>query len=48
MAAKAKIETITVTAATALYEGGVSYAKGETLQVTPERAEALGDAITIP
>jgi hypothetical protein len=46
MAAKAKPNTITVTAAVSLYEGGNTYKPGETLEVTPERAAALGDAVT--
>ena len=45
MAAKAK-PTITVTAAVNLYENGSSYKPGDTLEVTPERAAALGDAVT--
>jgi len=45
MAAKTK-PTITVTAAVNLYEAGNTYKPGETLEVTPERAAALGDAVT--
>lgn len=44
MASKPK--TITVKAACHLCEEGTHYAPGAELQVTPERAAALGDAVT--
>ena len=37
---------ITVKATTALYEAGVSYQAGETLEVTTDRAAALGESVT--
>lgn len=46
MASKPKSEKITVTAATSLFEDGATYQKGETFETTPERARALGDAVT--
>lgn len=46
MAAKTKTETITVTALVDLYEAGSRYAKGDTFETTPARAEALGDAVS--
>jgi hypothetical protein len=46
MAAKPKAETVTVTAACNLFEGGVHYAPGQSFDTTPDRAAALGDAVT--
>lgn len=46
MASKPKSEKITVTAATSLFEDGATYQKGEAFETTPERARALGDAVT--
>lgn len=43
----AKIKTITVTATAPLYEAGTQYKKGDTFETTPERAEALGELVTL-
>lgn len=45
---KATPETITVTAACHLNEGGIHYAPGDSLEVTAERADALGESVTLP
>ena len=48
MAKKADTPTITVKVNTTLYEDSVLYNPGDDLTTTAERAEALGDAVTLP
>jgi len=47
MAKKTETNQVTVHANCQLFEAGASYAKGDEFQTTPERAEALGDVVTI-
>jgi hypothetical protein len=46
MAAKPKAETVTVYATCNLHENGTFLKKGDSLEVTPERAAALGECVT--
>lgn len=39
-------KTVTCTATCDLYEAGNRYKKGDTFETDPERAAALGDAVT--